>query len=358
MLAAPERLAPATRKLLTKSANELLLSAASAWEIAIKHGLGKLRLPDAPERAVPELMARTEWSRCRCCIATPSAGRRYPQAPRSVRSGARRPGSDRGAVHSHGRSQLPTVRGEGDRSLRRGCSNPNRPHGLVLQHLALGDVAKVTSACGARATRISATVALMQHWSPPASPRSPFHVGMVVGETSRAVRGPCTSCTLARGLPHGTRLVEVVADGGAGSQHSHPELRRPVPRDDRGHAVRGSVFACSHSTPARRSHRNGEDHPSRVDPRLQRPDRSFSPHTAGEFDRSLEQSQIFGHERGAFTGAVDRHVGVLEEAGDGTLLLDDFHHLRRATQTLLLRVLDRGVFRRLHASRDLRSGVE
>ncbi len=59
MLAAPERLAPATRKLLTKSANELLLSAASAWEIAIKHGLGKLRLPDTPERAVPELMART-----------------------------------------------------------------------------------------------------------------------------------------------------------------------------------------------------------------------------------------------------------------------------------------------------------
>src|SRR6266699_852014 len=59
MLAAPERLAPATRKLLTKSANELLLSAASAWEIAIKHGLGKLQLPDTPERAVPELMART-----------------------------------------------------------------------------------------------------------------------------------------------------------------------------------------------------------------------------------------------------------------------------------------------------------
>ncbi|OLD39486.1 MAG: hypothetical protein AUI57_03180 [Candidatus Rokubacteria bacterium 13_1_40CM_2_68_8] len=79
----------------------------------------------------------------------------------------------------------------------------------------------------------------------------------------------------------------------------------------------------------------------------------FCPHTAGEFDRSLEQSQIFGHERGAFTGAVDRHIGVLEEAGDGTLLLDDFHHLRRSTQTILLRVLDRGAFRRLHGSRDL-----
>jgi len=79
----------------------------------------------------------------------------------------------------------------------------------------------------------------------------------------------------------------------------------------------------------------------------------FSSHTAGEFDRNLEQSQIFGHERGAFTGAIDRHIGVLEEAGDGTLLLDDFHHLRRSTQTILLRVLDHGVFRRLHASRDL-----
>jgi len=79
----------------------------------------------------------------------------------------------------------------------------------------------------------------------------------------------------------------------------------------------------------------------------------FCPHTAGEFDRSLEQSQIFGHERGAYTGAVDRHIGVLEEVADGTLLLDDFHHLRRSTQTILLRVLDRGAFRRLHGSRDL-----
>ena len=76
MLAAPERLAPATRKLLTKSANELLLSAASAWEIAIKHGLGKLRLPDTPERVVPELMVRTGVVPYRCSIATPSALRR------------------------------------------------------------------------------------------------------------------------------------------------------------------------------------------------------------------------------------------------------------------------------------------
>jgi DNA-binding NtrC family response regulator len=75
--------------------------------------------------------------------------------------------------------------------------------------------------------------------------------------------------------------------------------------------------------------------------------------TAAEFDAQLERSQLFGHERGAFTDAHDRQVGVLEEAGEGTLLLDDFHHLRRSTQTLLLRVLDRGAFRRIGATRDL-----
>src|SRR2546427_6006843 len=80
---------------------------------------------------------------------------------------------------------------------------------------------------------------------------------------------------------------------------------------------------------------------------------AFSAHTAREFDPELERSQLFGHERGAFTGAADRHVGLLEEAAEGTLLVDDVHHLRRSTQTLFLRVLDRWVFRRLGGSRDL-----
>ena len=59
MNTAPERLSARVRQQIERSDTELFLSAASAWEIAIKHGLGKLRLPDTPERAVPELMART-----------------------------------------------------------------------------------------------------------------------------------------------------------------------------------------------------------------------------------------------------------------------------------------------------------
>jgi len=59
MLATPERLSPRSRALVVAAENDLLLSAASAWEIAIKHGLGKLHLPERPSEYIPRLMART-----------------------------------------------------------------------------------------------------------------------------------------------------------------------------------------------------------------------------------------------------------------------------------------------------------
>ena len=59
MLAAPERLSKRSRALVISAENELVLSAASAWEIAIKYGLGKLQLPEPPSEYIPRLMART-----------------------------------------------------------------------------------------------------------------------------------------------------------------------------------------------------------------------------------------------------------------------------------------------------------
>lgn len=59
MLAAPERLSPACRRLVVSMDNELFLSAASAWEIAIKHALGKLKLPGEPVDLVADWMTRT-----------------------------------------------------------------------------------------------------------------------------------------------------------------------------------------------------------------------------------------------------------------------------------------------------------
>lgn len=55
--ASPERLATPVLSLLEDPANDLLLSAASSWEIAIKYALGKLPLPEPPSRYVPRRMA-------------------------------------------------------------------------------------------------------------------------------------------------------------------------------------------------------------------------------------------------------------------------------------------------------------
>jgi PIN domain nuclease of toxin-antitoxin system len=59
LLLEPQRLSVPAVGLLEDNSNELLLSAASAWEIAIKHAAGKLKLPVAPEMYVPDRMQRT-----------------------------------------------------------------------------------------------------------------------------------------------------------------------------------------------------------------------------------------------------------------------------------------------------------
>ena len=59
MIAEPERFDAETAGMLENSANELLFSAASSWEIAIKHSLGKLTLPAPPAKYVPDQIAKT-----------------------------------------------------------------------------------------------------------------------------------------------------------------------------------------------------------------------------------------------------------------------------------------------------------
>jgi DNA-binding NtrC family response regulator len=62
---------------------------------------------------------------------------------------------------------------------------------------------------------------------------------------------------------------------------------------------------------------------------------------------SLMESEIFGHERGAFTGAAERRIGCFELADGGTLLLDEIGEMPAATQAKLLRVLEDRKVRRL-----------
>jgi transcriptional regulator with GAF, ATPase, and Fis domain len=67
----------------------------------------------------------------------------------------------------------------------------------------------------------------------------------------------------------------------------------------------------------------------------------------GALPRELAESELFGHERGAFTGAAARRVGWFEEASGGTLVLDEIGELPLDLQPKLLRVLETGRLRRV-----------
>jgi transcriptional regulator with GAF, ATPase, and Fis domain len=72
---------------------------------------------------------------------------------------------------------------------------------------------------------------------------------------------------------------------------------------------------------------------------------------------SLLESELFGHERGAFTGAVNQKRGKLEIADDGTLFLDEVGELTPGIQAKLLRVLQTGEFDRVGGSRPIKIDV-
>jgi DNA-binding NtrC family response regulator len=69
------------------------------------------------------------------------------------------------------------------------------------------------------------------------------------------------------------------------------------------------------------------------------------------------ESELFGHERGAFTGAVRRHKGRFEQADGGTLVLDEVSQIPPATQVKLLRVLEDGVFQRVGGPENIHADV-
>jgi DNA-binding NtrC family response regulator len=81
-----------------------------------------------------------------------------------------------------------------------------------------------------------------------------------------------------------------------------------------------------------------------LSPRAQLP---FVPINCAAIPETLLESEIFGHEKGAFTGAVDRREGCFELADRGTLFLDEIAEMTPATQVKLLRVLQERSFRRI-----------
>jgi Nif-specific regulatory protein len=88
-----------------------------------------------------------------------------------------------------------------------------------------------------------------------------------------------------------------------------------------------------------------------------RADKPFIALNCAALPESTLESELFGHERGAFTGAVETRKGRFEQADGGTIFLDEIGELRPETQVKLLRVLQERSFERVGGSKTLRCDV-
>jgi two-component system response regulator AtoC len=148
---------------------------------------------------------------------------------------------------------------------------------------------------------------------------------------------------LKEGLSLGTLGPEIV---GAGP--GHDELRRLVAKvavSDSTVLVRGET-GTGKELVARSIHR--------LSPRSEQP---FVVVDCAALQENLLQSELFGHEQGAFTGATKRKHGLFEAANGGTVFLDEIGEVSPAVQAALLRVLESSSFRHLGGTREVKVDV-
>lgn len=77
----------------------------------------------------------------------------------------------------------------------------------------------------------------------------------------------------------------------------------------------------------------------------------------GAIPEGILESEIFGHEKGSFTGAVSRRIGYFEMANNGTIFLDEIGEMSVQTQVKLLRILELGEFMRVGGTRTLKTNA-
>jgi DNA-binding NtrC family response regulator len=101
----------------------------------------------------------------------------------------------------------------------------------------------------------------------------------------------------------------------------------------------------------------GKDMVARAVHELGRRDGPYVPLNMAAVPESLADAELFGHRRGAFTGAVSSRVGAFEQAHEGTLFLDEIAELPLSIQVKLLRVVEDGMVRAIGAAQALRVAV-
>ncbi|MDD5084756.1 MAG: sigma-54 dependent transcriptional regulator [Candidatus Omnitrophica bacterium] len=88
-----------------------------------------------------------------------------------------------------------------------------------------------------------------------------------------------------------------------------------------------------------------------------RKDKPFVVVHCASLTETLLASELFGHERGAFTGAIERKIGRFERANEGTVFLDEVSEIREDMQVKLLRILQEGEFERVGGTKTIKADV-
>jgi DNA-binding NtrC family response regulator len=141
--------------------------------------------------------------------------------------------------------------------------------------------------------------------------------------------------------------AEAPADGMLGHSRAIGELRRRL----------GRVARAAHPVLLLGESGTGKELAARIVHARSGRRGAFVPLNCGAMSPELVESLLFGHERGAFTGATGRRQGMFEEADGGTLFLDEIGELPLALQPKLLRALETGTVRSVGGSGERRVDV-
>jgi len=157
-----------------------------------------------------------------------------------------------------------------------------------------------------------------------------------------------------RALERRTTLLErglTPPDLGSAFVGESPEFRRMLGQIDRVAATDSSVLLLGETGAGK------EMVAKLIHARGSRRSRPFVVVECAALQESLLESELFGHERGAFTGADRAKPGLFEVAHTGTIFLDEIGEVSQATQVKLLRVLDTSTFRHVGGTAEIRVDV-
>ncbi|MCC6806910.1 MAG: sigma-54-dependent Fis family transcriptional regulator [Deltaproteobacteria bacterium] len=169
-----------------------------------------------------------------------------------------------------------------------------------------------------------------------------------LGEESRTVLGRVRKIILGDDRPRADAANERTAPDFLGLIGTSPPIRRVFNTIEKISRYKTTVLLLGESGTgkeliARALHARGP-----------RRDHLFVPINCATLGKDLLENELFGHERGAYTGADDRKKGLFELADGGTLFLDEIAEMDTSTQAKLLRVLERNEFRRVGGTSKIR----